>query len=232
MLRALLLLPALFLSSAALPRVALAQQGADSSAVTFISTIPQAQREAMGVPRLTPGERAALDRFLSDLVTAAFEKGAQAAATSSAPADFGFIPGQGYPKAMLPLATAALGCVAARSGVTTEDVLDAWDQEGREESVFATLLRIAPPGAITSAPIPSAPAGTPDVVESRIDGEFSGFDGETVFTLANGQIWQQSEYAYLYHYAYRPGVVIYRTDTGYKMKVDGVDREIGVKRIK
>ena len=72
---------------------------------------------------------------------------------------------------------------------------------------------------------------TPAVIESRIDGEFQGWDGETIFKLLNGQIWQQSSYQYHYHYAYSPKVTIYRTDGGYKMKVDGVDQTIYVKRI-
>ncbi len=72
---------------------------------------------------------------------------------------------------------------------------------------------------------------TAAVIESQIDGEFQGWDGETIFKLLNGQIWQQSSYQYHYHYAYMPKVTIYRTDGGYKMKVDGVDQTIYVKRI-
>jgi len=72
---------------------------------------------------------------------------------------------------------------------------------------------------------------TASVVESRIDGEFEGWSGETIFKLANGQIWQQSSYDYTYHYAYRPKVIIFRTAGGYKMKVDGVDDTIYVTRL-
>jgi hypothetical protein len=32
------------------------------------------------------------------------------------------------------------------------------------------------------------------VVESQIDGDFNGWEGETVVKLVNGQIWQQTEY--------------------------------------
>ena len=70
------------------------------------------------------------------------------------------------------------------------------------------------------------------VIESQIGGTFNGWDGETVFKLTNGQIWQQSSYAYTYHYAYRPDVMIYRSGGGYKMKVDDVDDEISVRRLK
>ena len=78
----------------------------------------------------------------------------------------------------------------------------------------------------------SAVAGTPDVIESRIDGEFEGWEGETIFKLMNGQIWQQTSYAYHYHYAYMPEVLIYKTAGGYKMKVEGVDVTIYVRRIR
>jgi hypothetical protein len=76
------------------------------------------------------------------------------------------------------------------------------------------------------------PSGTPDVIESEIDGEFHGWDGETIFKLANGQIWQQAEYEYDYEYDYRPEVMIVKTAGGYKLKVAGVEDTIYVKRIK
>ncbi len=41
-----------------------------------------------------------------------------------------------------------------------------------------------------------------NVVESEIDGDFHGWDGNTIFKLVNGQIWQQTEYDYEYEYAY------------------------------
>ncbi len=73
---------------------------------------------------------------------------------------------------------------------------------------------------------------TSEVIESKIDGDFDGWDGETIVKLFNGQIWQQTEYYYHYHYSFMPSVVIYKSGTGYKMKVDGIDKAIGVNRIK
>ena len=70
------------------------------------------------------------------------------------------------------------------------------------------------------------------VIETQMDGDFEGWDGETLFKLANGQIWQQASYAYTYHYAYRPKVLIYKNGATYRMKVDGVTETISVKRIK
>lgn len=74
--------------------------------------------------------------------------------------------------------------------------------------------------------------GCSGAIESQIDGTFEGWSGETVFKLTNEQIWQQSSYAYTYHYAYRPEVLIYSDGGGCKMKVDGVSDSISVKRLK
>lgn len=69
-------------------------------------------------------------------------------------------------------------------------------------------------------------------VESYIDRAFNGWDGKTVFPLANGQVWQQSVYAYHYQHAYRPEVLIYLSRGGWKLKVDGVSETVDVTRIK
>lgn len=37
--------------------------------------------------------------------------------------------------------------------------------------------------------------GCGDVIDSRIEGTFQGWRGDTIFKLTNGQIWQQSSYA-------------------------------------
>jgi len=73
---------------------------------------------------------------------------------------------------------------------------------------------------------------TPSVIETQIDGDFEGWEGETIVKLMNGQIWQQTEYHYHYHYAFMPKVLIYRSGGGYKMKVDGTDKAVGVERLR
>ena len=70
------------------------------------------------------------------------------------------------------------------------------------------------------------------VIESQIDGDFEGFEGETIIKLVNGQIWQQSEYLYHYHYSFMPRVIIYKQGGSYKIKVDGVDASVGVTRLR
>lgn len=61
------------------------------------------------------------------------------------------------------------------------------------------------------------------LIESRIDGEFEGWEGETVVRLINGQVWQQSDFRFLYAYKYLPTVIIYQTSGGWEMKVDGME---------
>lgn len=78
----------------------------------------------------------------------------------------------------------------------------------------------------------SIPAPSIDIIESKIDGEFSGWDGETIFKLTNGQIWQQSSYAYTYSYKYRPKVLILSTSGGFELQVEGMDQRIKVVRIR
>jgi len=94
------------------------------------------------------------------------------------------------------------------------DRLDSWVQ--------SYIVRVAEALNKTISPY------THDVIESCMEGDFEGWEGETIFKLDNGQIWQQSSYAYTYHYAYRPEVLIYKTSGGYKMKVEGVDETIYV----
>jgi hypothetical protein len=69
-------------------------------------------------------------------------------------------------------------------------------------------------------------------IETTIDGEFEGWNGETIFKLSNGQIWQQAEHDYMYSYSYMPEVTIYSTETGCKLKVEDETETILVKRIK
>ena len=98
---------------------------------------------------------------------------------------------------------------------------------------FIPLRLLSAQSQSPKAVLPNQPADDgPYLIESSIEGEFKGWDGETIFKLDNGQIWQQAGYAYTYRYAFRPKVMIIKTDGGYRMKVDGVSGTIFVKRLK
>jgi hypothetical protein len=98
--------------------------------------------------------------------------------------------------------------------------------EGFDEPVICSRLKTS------TVNKKGRPSQGSEVIESRIDGEFEGWEGETIFKLDNGQIWQQSAYAYTYHYAYRPEVLIYKSGGVYKMKVEDVEETITVERLK
>jgi hypothetical protein len=77
------------------------------------------------------------------------------------------------------------------------------------------------------------PANAQQAYEGQIDGEFKGWEGETIYKLMDGHIVQQSEYHYHYHYAYAPKVIIYQSSGGYKIHVEGDDdQDIGVRILK
>jgi hypothetical protein len=99
--------------------------------------------------------------------------------------------------------------------------------KGFDEPLICKLLT-----SVTSTKSSPRPPATPGVIETQIDDDFEGWDGETIFKLSNGQIWQQAAYAYTYHYAYLPKVMIYLSGSAYRMKVEGVDNTIPVKRLK
>ena len=81
------------------------------------------------------------------------------------------------------------------------------------------------------------PPGEPDVidlnagnvvVESRIDGDFEGWEDEAVFKLENGQMWQQTDFRFRYTYKFRPKVVIYKSGGRYFMAVENFKDEVEV----
>lgn len=105
-------------------------------------------------------------------------------------------------------------------------------------SFYLAILRqppkeIPPPHSSATAPsVPSHRSSCVPAIESAISGDVEGWDGETIFKLENGQIWQQAEYDYTYFYEYNPDVTIYQTNAGCRMKIEGEDETVLVKRIK
>ena len=97
------------------------------------------------------------------------------------------------------------------------------------QSLAADASGAAPARSPVRAPVvlPST-----DIIESNISGTFEGWKGETIFKLVNGEIWQQTEYYYEYHYAYSPRVLIIPSAGGYKAKVEGVNKAVSVTRLR
>lgn len=91
------------------------------------------------------------------------------------------------------------------------------------------VMRIGAGYVTSEAVAEDKPSG--EVIESHIAGSFHGWSGETVFKLENGQYWQQAEYDYEYHYAYRPEVLIYPSGGKFAMKVEGMDETLHVRKL-
>ena len=81
---------------------------------------------------------------------------------------------------------------------------------------------------------PKVAANSPEAVfESFIDGDFEGYEHERVFTLLNGQVWEQTEVKFNVHYSYGPRVLIYSVDGGgFKMLVNGMKEAVKVRLIR
>lgn len=75
--------------------------------------------------------------------------------------------------------------------------------------------------AVDSA-VKNSKAMPPQVIESQIVGRFAGYNGRSRFTLANGQIWQQSQQdTRAYPPIDSPPVLILKEMLGYRMFVAG-----------
>lgn len=71
-----------------------------------------------------------------------------------------------------------------------------------------------------------------DIV-STIVGEFNGWRGNTRFTLANGQIWDQQDDSQLFaSKMINPKVRIVSGFSGWKLQVDGYNKWVKVKQVK
>lgn len=64
-------------------------------------------------------------------------------------------------------------------------------------------------------------------MQSRVEGEWTGWSGDTVVRLANGSVWRQEQYYYRYQYKHRPRVVV----DGRFMHLEGMPKAVRVRRI-
>lgn len=73
---------------------------------------------------------------------------------------------------------------------------------------------------------------SPEFVETRVNGQFEGWSGDTIVKTIDGHIWQQVEPYIWYHYALNPKVIIIRTKNVIKMQVEGVEKLLHVVQLK
>ena len=100
------------------------------------------------------------------------------------------------------------------------------------ESTEATLETAGNDNAFGAELIGGSRAQGPDRIENRLVGEFTGWRGNTTFTLENGQVWRQAEDGRLSFRSDSPLVTIRRGAFGtYRLTVEGVNRAVRVRRI-
>ena len=75
-------------------------------------------------------------------------------------------------------------------------------------------------------------ADEPDNIHSTIQGKFTGWSGSTLFTLANGQVWQQSEPDDYSTVLMNPEVIIKKLNFGYLLTLPGHGQTVFVIRVK
>lgn len=72
----------------------------------------------------------------------------------------------------------------------------------------------------------------PERIESTIEGTFTGWEGDTVFRLANGQVWKQVQADSFYINVENPKVTIKRAIFGsYLLSVEGFGSSVRVRRV-
>jgi hypothetical protein len=77
-----------------------------------------------------------------------------------------------------------------------------------------------------------APSSCTSPIASRIDGRFDGWSGDTAFALANGQVWRQRSRGQRAGGTWSPAVRIHRAGTGCVLRVEGIEGEIFVERVR
>ena len=65
--------------------------------------------------------------------------------------------------------------------------------------------------------------------EGTIVSDFKGFSGNARFEVQSGRAWEQAEYKYSYHYAYRPSAVVVQGIGGSVLHVEGMADSVRVR---
>ncbi len=134
--------------------------------------------------------------------------------------------------------TQRLACYDELFQQTAADKVENTDTESTTqespEASFGPQGESAAVAEFGAEPVKEPPVTT---IEARLVGDFNGWSGKTVFTLDNGQVWQQTN-NYIRDYKPRspipqPKVTISKGMIGsYNMRVQGVKRIVQVKRVK
>lgn len=92
----------------------------------------------------------------------------------------------------------------------------------------SNVAQLAVSSACQMVPTPESASA----LESRIAGDFTGWDGSTVVVLENGQVWQQASFDRVATYIQRPRVSLISTGREWRMSVDGMGPMVPVRRVR
>ncbi len=75
---------------------------------------------------------------------------------------------------------------------------------------------------------------SPEEIQTRLIGEFRGWDANSIFTFENGQVWRtrQKKKVKYPKKVVNPEVTIYKTLGGYRMRIEGYRQNCAIKRVK
>jgi hypothetical protein len=171
----------------------------------FSKTIPAGDFSAAGLAKLSPEELARLDALVRDYKSGALEAARREAAAAITAAEA---------RARATEARVRAEAKAARAKEQEEAA------KKSETSLLARAKVLLTPGTKIEY----------STVESRIAGEFRGWEGRTTFTLENGQRWQSAgESTYVSPPILRPAVKIAPGVLGtFWMTVEGVRQRVKV----
>ena len=90
---------------------------------------------------------------------------------------------------------------------------------------LATTFSLSALAFVETTPRP-APTPFMNPIHTQIVGKFEGWQGDTIFQLANGQSWQQAEPGVLKYPATDPHVTIYGANGCIRMQLEGEPQSI------
>jgi len=137
-------------------------------------------------------------------------------------------------------AQAALAAALAAEAAAREQAQAAEQRQQAAQAAAAEAQAAADRKAARAAAIAEQPfqngrwvGEKPDQVRARIDGNFDGWRGDTLFVLDNGEIWKQRLQGQYFYSAERPEILITRNLLGfYSMEVLETGKSVGVKRVR
>jgi len=229
-------------------------EAAESEFRSLAESMSHAEFSRAGLDKLSAQEMAALDAWIRQLTAPALADqapplAAPAASAASAAnktanqlaeAEAAARAAESEAAAALAAATAAEAearaqaeAAAARQAAAEARSAEAAEQAARAE--HAALAEAERANELSDQPFQNGRwvGPKPDRVEGRIDGDFEGWRGDTLFVLDNGEIWKQRKNGKYFFKKSAPEVVITRNILGFfDLEVVETGKSIGVKRVR